>query len=123
MIPDVREITLGTLANGAIEEMFGEALLAILTNVDDVNTDHKAKRSIMMTFAFSVDEDRHVGHVDVQVQTKLAGVKGVTANVYFGRHEGRHVAVEAPSQETLFPAPESRPRSIADAADGGKGGA
>lgn len=118
--PDVHELTLSTLANGAAEEMFGESLSTVLKNIDDVNTDHKTKRSIVIQFDFHVDEERRVGHVDVKCSTKLAGVKGVTANVYFGRHQGRHMVVEAPSQDTLFPNPDGKPRPVPEAAAGGE---
>lgn len=101
-------ITLESLADGAASELWFAALTRVLENIQDPNTDHKAKRAITLTFDFTADEDRNVGNVGIQCSTKLAGVKGVNATVFFGRVEGELVAVEQPRQQDLFPNPNRR---------------
>lgn len=119
-MPDVREFTLGTLGGGAAEELFADALDKVLANIDDPNTDWKARREVVLRLSFTTKEDRRVGDVAVSVATKLAGVKGVTAQVYYGRHEGRHAIVEGPKQDDLFTKPQGAPRPVEAVAVGGE---
>ena len=105
-------VTLESLADGAAAELWQSALARVLENIDDPNTDFKAKRAIRLEFEFVANEDRNVGAVGVKCSTKLAGVKGVTTVVYIGRQEGELVAVEQPRQEELFPKPDARPRAL-----------
>jgi hypothetical protein len=112
MPDDIKTVTLSTLANGAAEELFAEALKVLLKNVQDPNTDFKAKRSIILSCTFHVDENRRTGEVHVGVATKLAGIKGAVTNVYYGRHHGVESMVEAPTQETLFKEPDPTLRAV-----------
>lgn len=109
---EVREFTLGTLGGGAAEELFADALDKVLANIEDPNTDHKARREVILKLSFSAKEDRRVGDVAISIATKLAGVKGVTAQVYYGRHEGRRAIVEGPKQDELFTKPQGTPRPV-----------
>ena len=113
------EPTLGTLAGGAAEELFDAALRAVLDNISDVNTDPKAARKIVIEIAFLPDEERRMGVAAIKCSTKLAGMRPVTAGVYFGRHQGRFMLVEAPRQDDMFPHPESRPRPVETTAPAG----
>lgn len=112
---DTRQVTLAGMADGAMEELFHEALGKVLANIDDPNTDAKAPRSIVMAFRIAPEEDRHAAKVEMSCTTKLAGIRAVNVNVFIGRHEGVLAAVEAPRQEEMFPQPIGRPR----AAEGG----
>ena len=108
-----RPVTLAALADGAAEELWQAALERVLENIEDVNTDYRAKRGITLTFAFAADEERSLGDITITCATKLAGVKGVKAVVSFGRHEGTRIVVEHPRQQDLFPKPAGRPRPVA----------
>lgn len=101
---DVKAITLGNLADGAAEELFGSALSRVLENLQDVNTDHRAKRRITIDVVFGVDEERHMGEVEIRCTTKLAGIKGVKTLVSYGRSGGRDVGVEHPRTMEMFDA-------------------
>jgi cell division protein FtsX len=103
--PPPKELTLAGLHDGAALEMFENALAQVLENITDLNTDHKEKREIRLTFQFTTNDERNVTDVVVKAATKLAGIKGVQSLVYIGKHEGRTVAVEQPRQEDLFPQP------------------
>lgn len=115
-------ITLASIADGAALELFQSALTRVLENIQDPNTDHKAKRSITLTTTFSSDdEDRKIGDVQIKVATKLAGMKGARTVAFYGRHQGQLVAVEHnPKQEELFPKPAGRPVPVAAGAKGGE---
>lgn len=110
---EVRHLTLAGLADGTAAELWQAALTRVLENIEDPNTDHKAKRTIALTFTFTADEERRVGQVEIACATKLAGVKGLRVPVYFGRHHGVLAAVEAPQQKDLFTQPAGGPRPLA----------
>jgi hypothetical protein len=121
MTTPVRLITLEGLADGAAAELFEAALKQVLINIQDPNTGWKAPREIGLRFRFSVDEDRSVGDVEIQCQTKLAGVKGVKTNIVYGNHLGELVAVEQPRQQEFFqPAPAPRLVSTMTGVEGGQ---
>ncbi len=96
-------LTLSNIHHGAALEMFEGALDQVLENIKDPNTDHKAKRGIKLEFSFVTNEERNVSDVVVQCKTALAGMKGVQSFVHIGRHAGKTVAVEQPTQEEMFP--------------------
>ena len=114
-------MSLSQMSNGAVEELYQEALDKVLQNIEDPNTDHKAKRVISLQMIITADEERKVGNVTINCSTKLAGVKGVRMGVYFGRHQGRLAIVEAPKQEDLFTQPKGGPRPV-EAVGAGAGG-
>lgn len=64
--------TLSTLAGGAAEELFQQALLAVLENIVDPNMDAKKKRTIEIQFTFLPDGKR--GGVAVGVEIKKVGL-------------------------------------------------
>lgn len=113
-----RRVTLTTFACGAAEELFQEAMKALLANLDDVNTEWKAKREITLRFRVATDEHRQMGAMTVECSTKLPSVKAVAQNVFIGRHRGRPTMVEPLSQEELFPQPSSQPQAVAAVAEG-----
>jgi hypothetical protein len=115
---DVKRLRLSDMHEGAAEELFQDALVRVLENIGDPNTDYRAKRVITLTFTFTLDESRKLGAVVVATATKLAGVKGVVVPVYVGQHEGEIMVVEAPSQREMFPSPKGRVRAVAPAEGG-----
>lgn len=101
-------ITLGTVANGAAEELFATEVLRVLGNIVDLNTDHKQARSITLTVTFVPNELRDEADIQVKCVSKLAGLKKLRSHVYVGSHRGVLVAVEHnPKQAGLF---EESPR-------------
>lgn len=112
-MPDPQKfVTLYSLADGAAAELFQAALTRVLENIQDPNTDHKAKRAIDLKFEFDCNEDRQVGAVGIKCSTKLGGVKGVTAIVFYGRQSGELVALEQPRQQSMFPEPAGKPVAV-----------
>jgi hypothetical protein len=96
-------MTLGTIAAGALEELFGAELSKVLATIQDVNTDPKAKREIGIKLTFAPSEDREMTEVKVACNSKLAGLLTVKTRAFLGRQDGRLVAVEHdPKQSGLF---------------------
>ena len=112
MQSDIKQVTLHSLAGGAADELFIDALAKVLENIQDPNTSHKDKRSIVLKFDVEADEERHVGRIIVTCQAKLAGPRGLEVGVYFGTEDGVQVAVEAPRQTDLFPTAGSLLKSV-----------
>lgn len=96
-------ISLATIANGAAEELFATEVLRVLDNIVDLNTDHKAARTITLKVTIKPNELRDECGVSVECVSKLAGLKKLSSHVYVARHRGQLVAVEHnPKQAGLF---------------------
>ena len=109
---DVKALTLAIIANGAAEELFRDALRRVAENIADPNTDPSKIRRIDLRISFAPDDDRRAGDALIDVSTKLASVKGVKTNVYFGKHGGQDTAVEGPQPLEMFPPQPSGPRAV-----------
>lgn len=87
-------VTLSTLAQGAALERFQDALGEVLKNIADPNTDAEAARKIVLTVTFVPADDRRMGDVKIDTKLQLAPATAVGTRVFFGKHQGQHVAVE-----------------------------
>lgn len=105
-------IGLSTIAEGAVEEVWQAEVERVLANIDDQNTDWKAKRTITLVFEFVPDEERRIAALGIRASSKLAGIKGRATLVYLGRQGGKLIAVEAAHQEDLFAAAPRRPEIV-----------
>lgn len=107
-------LTLDSLANGALAELFAAELAKVLANIADPNTDEKAKRTISMSVVFK-PEARDVAHVDLKCTSKLASLLTVRTQVFMGKQQGKLVAVENdPRQSNLFDQDKPRLAAVAD---------
>jgi hypothetical protein len=95
-------LTLGTLGGGAAEELFQEALQNVLRDIDNPNTEAKAKRAVTLTATFHPGNDRKVAGVEIHVDVKLAKRKSyeTTAFMGFDIEAGRYVASEWNPKQT-----------------------
>lgn len=95
-MPDLKLVTLDTIAAGAAPELFERALAEILENIKDPNTPAETKRSISLTFEFSPREDRNggrnEGEVVVKCQSKLAAPTPAVGHMFISREKGAVVA-------------------------------
>jgi hypothetical protein len=108
---DIKVLTLAGLADGAADELFTAALVRVLENIQDPNTDWKPRRHITLDVIFGVDEQRQLGEVELRCTTKLAGIRGVKTLVSYGRSGGRDCAVEHPRTMDMFDA-QGRPALV-----------
>lgn len=99
----MEQITLNTIASGALAELFDAELAKVLGNIQDINTDAKAKREINIKLVFAPTEDREMTDVKVSCSSKVAGLLTVRTRAFIGRQDGRLVAVEHnPKQMEMF---------------------
>lgn len=87
-------VTLASIGNGAALELFDKELQAIIANIADPNTSAKSKREISIKVTIQPDEDRGIGFATLEVKSKMASVKPVSSTMYFGKKEGKLVAVQ-----------------------------
>ena len=78
-------INLASLAEGALQERFEQDLQKIAENIQDENTDAKAKRKLTITLIFEPDKERDYTDIDIQTKTNLAPIISTTARVYIDR--------------------------------------
>ena len=96
-------VTLYTLANGAAAELFEAELERIVANIQDPNTEPDAVREINLRIKIKPDNERRAGAVSVQVISKTGPSKGVGTMFWFGKKQGKYIAVENnPQQGVLF---------------------
>jgi hypothetical protein len=99
-------VTLETLAGGAAVELFNTELARVLANIADPNTRADAARTLTLEVTIKPTEDRDMGAVSVQALAKLAPIRPATTRIFFGRRQGKLVAVEHdPKQPGLFDSP------------------
>lgn len=109
-----RDVTLETIGNGSLGELFAAELARVLDNIADPNTDQKTKRVITLQVSFKPGRDRDVADVELKCSSKLAGINSVNALVYIGRRDGKVVAVEDNvKQAALFDDPNAPARPLA----------
>ena len=108
------KLSLATLAGGGAIERFDDALVQVVENICDVNTDPKAKRKITLTVTFAPNEERDYGDVSIDCKPTLAPPRPVPTIAFFGKRGGEYIAVESnPKQGKLFePDPEDPSKLI-----------
>lgn len=77
-------IDLEAFADGALAEKVNGELKKILSNIADLNTDHKIKRKLTVDLVFVASEDRELALVDIQTKVKLAQPKSVGTRILIG---------------------------------------
>lgn len=65
-------ISLDKFASGALAERANQAILKVLENIKDPNTDYKIKRKVTLELTFVSDEAREMTQVSVVAKTKTA---------------------------------------------------
>jgi hypothetical protein len=105
MLATEHVVTLESLDGGAAMELFDLELKRVVENVFDLNTIAKTKRKISLEVVFAPTEDRASAQVFIDVKAKLAGQRGSATQVYFGKVDGRRVAVEPNKDHGLFDKP------------------
>lgn len=103
----MQKVTLATLANGAVPELFQRDLDAVLDNIADVNTPPDAVRQITIKIKFKPSKQRDMGAVEIHCKAELPGVEPASAAVFFGKDQGKMVAFQNDPQLALGMAGEN----------------
>ena len=88
------------MANGAIKERVDYEAAKVFENIEDPNTDYKAKRKIQVTLVFQADDDgRESIKMSTEAKTTLAPTVPIVTRLYMVRDENRNpMIVEAVRQ-------------------------
>lgn len=96
------------------DELFGQELVKVLTDILDPNKQATAKRSVTLTYTITPDSGGGVAETDLTVKSKLAP-RAPHKNKIWIDHDGETaVAVEeSPAQRPLFPGDdEKQPENV-----------
>lgn len=91
----LHNVSLETLAGGAVPERFDRELERVLKNIADPNTDAQAVREISVKVRIKPAADRESAVVRLDVASKVAPAKPVATPIHFGtdRTTGKLVAI------------------------------
>ena len=94
-------LSLSNIYQGGAIEAFDHELKAVLENIDDINTNPDAERSVTLVMKIKPDKDRDVGKVKIEVKSKLAPAqaletklymeKGTAQEMFKGQNPNQHV--------------------------------
>lgn len=106
-------VTIYTIGNGVLGELFDRELERVVADILDLNSEADAARSITIKVAIKPDENRNFGQVGISVASSLGKPKPVGSTMWFGRKNGKIIAVEnQPSQAEMFD--KLGPRPVVD---------
>jgi hypothetical protein len=95
---DMPEITLDTLAGGAVRERVQRELDVLLANIADPNTDAKKARSLTLTIKLKPDINREIVDVEISAKASLVPAHAIETKLVTGRdHTGKVVGEELKS--------------------------
>ena len=94
-------VKLSELREGAVEEQFQQALAKVLANIEDVNTDPRAKRSLTIKIEFTPSPDRSGLTVDATVGTKLQAAVPIRTFMILKHDEKNRPIGHEPIQEQI----------------------
>ena len=84
----MREITLGTLQNGKVTDLFDEELRKVMDNIADENTVPDATRKIKIVLAIKPDKTRSIATTKVTVTSELPAVRPMDGMCFLAHGEG-----------------------------------
>jgi hypothetical protein len=96
-------VTIFTLGNGVLGELFDRELERVVSDILDLNSEAEAKRTITVKVTIAPDKNRGFGVALIEVSSALGKPKPAGTTMYFGRKNGKIVAVEnIPQQGEMF---------------------
>lgn len=106
------EVTLETIANGALFNQFERELQRVLENIQDPNTKAEAKRGITIKIDFLPNELRENAAILCSVSASIAGPRPQADVIHMGMKDGKLVGVRFdPRQRDIFDG-EDRPDDV-----------
>lgn len=106
-------VTIFTIGGGVLGELFDRELESVVADILDLNSKATAKRSITIKINISPDENRNFGTAEIEVSSTLGKPKPFGTQIFFGRKNGKIIAVEnIPQQGEMFD--RTGPRPVVD---------
>jgi len=79
-----RDVSLATLKGGAAVALFNKELKKVLNNIADPNTEPKKARKIVLTVTIIPNEERAMGGIAIEIDSKLVKPKPETSYIFMG---------------------------------------
>ena len=115
----MQHINLETFAKGAFSAQVNRELQKVAANIQDPNTDAKAKRKISVVIEFKPNEERDFGTVSVHASASLAPALGSVTAMCFGKDlktgevEAAEIGAQLPGQlERVEEKPDGTVRTV-----------
>lgn len=107
---DLQPVNLGSVARGALMELFGIEIPKIAANIADTNTEATKERRLTLELIFKPDPDRKAIAVTTRASVKLASIADHASRVYLGKDaEGQARIYDIdPRQDMLFGLPKEK---------------
>jgi hypothetical protein len=102
-------VTIYNIGKGVLGELFDRELEKVVADILDLNTKAEVVRVIDIKIAIKPDENRNFGIVGIFVSSSLGKPKPVGGTMFFGRKNGKVVAVQNEAQEEMFDKAGPRP--------------
>ena len=107
-------ISLTTICNGSVPEVFARELAAVLANIADPNTEPEKLRGLTLKFTFKPLDDRSGAIVSFSCRPTLQPVKVATSPVFLSTHSGElHAYAMDHRQVQLFGGDENAGKTVA----------
>jgi hypothetical protein len=108
-------VNLGSVARGALMELFARCANQVAANIDDKATVATATREITLKIKFKPDGDRRAIEVSTSGTTKLAAAADHSSRLYTGRDDAgkTYLFDQDPRQELLFKPEEPKENLLA----------
>lgn len=106
-MPQLEPLNLGSIARGALLELFEASALKVAQNIADTSTDAEAVRKITLELKFKPQGDRRTVTVTTTATCKLGAISQHVSRVYLGKDDAGKVYLfdQDPRQEVLFAPP------------------
>lgn len=110
---DPNAITITTICNGGVPEVFARELAEVLANIADPNTEADKTRGLTLKFTFKPLDDRSGAIVSFSCRPVLQPVKVATSPVFLSRHSGKLQAYALDHRQvSMFGGTEADGKSI-----------
>lgn len=113
-------VSLDTINNGAVIDLFNEEFEKLLMNISDDNTQPDKQRSISITLRVKPSKDRSKADTTVEVKSNLAPLKPNESFIVFSS-DGRRVQAftTSPAKEQTLPGIDENVRAFPATGTGG----
>ena len=107
------ELSLQNIGGGAAVELFDRELESVLKNIQDVETDPKAKRTIVLKIEIEPNDSRGECVINTSASSKLAPAKSNGSTMHVVRDGAKIRAFHFdPTQGNLFDPDAARERDV-----------
>jgi hypothetical protein len=107
MMPNLEPLNLGSVARGALLELFEATAARVAANIADTSTDAEAPRKITIELTFKPEGDRRAVKLTTTAKATLATISKHVSRIYLGKDDAGKVYLfdQDPRQEVLFAPP------------------